>query len=83
MELIIFYIIPATIALILSIICIKIDPESEHPTRGSLITIILAGLLPVLNIALSLALTLYFIRNSKFMDKFHEWMEQPAFKKKV
>ena len=81
MELIIFYIIPAIIALILSIIYIKIDPESEHPTRGNLIAVILAGLLPVLNIVMSLAFTSYFILNSKFINKFHEWLDQPVFKK--
>ena len=82
MVLIIVYILPATLALILSIIYIKIDPESEQPTRGSLIAIILTGLLPVLNIAISVAFTLYFILNSKFMDKFHEWLDQPVFKKR-
>ena len=81
MVLVIVYILPATIALILSIIYIKIDPEDEHPTRGNLIAVILAGLLPVLNIVMSLAFTSYFILNSKFMDKFHEWLDQPVFKK--
>jgi hypothetical protein len=82
MVLVIVYIIPAILALILSIIYIKIDPEGEDPTRGSLIAIILAGLLPILNIAISIAFTAYFILNSKFMDKFHEWLDQPVFKKK-
>ena len=81
MVLVILYILPATIALILSIIYIKIDPEGEHPTRGNLIAVILVGLLPVLNIVMSLAFTSYFILNSKFMDKFHEWLDQPVFKK--
>ncbi len=81
MVLVITYIIPAVIAIILSIFYIKVDPEDEHPTRGNLIAVILAGLLPVLNIVMSLAFTSYFILNSKFMDKFHEWLDQPVFKK--
>ena len=81
MVLTIVYILPAALALIFSIIYIKIDPEDEHPTRGNLIAVILAGLLPVLNIVMSLSFTLYFIFNSKFMDKFHEWLDQPVFKK--
>ena len=83
MVLVITYIIPAVIAIILSIFYIKVDPEDEHPTRGNLIAVILAGLLPVLNIIMSLAFTSYFILNSKFMDKFHEWLDQPVLKKKV
>ena len=82
MVLVIVYVLPAIIAILLSIIYIKIDPEGEHLTRGSLIAIILAGVLPVLNIAISIAFTLYFILNSKFMDKFHEWLDQPVFKKR-
>lgn len=82
MVLVIVYVLPAIIAILLSIIYIKIDPEGEHPTRGSLIAIILAGVLPVLNIAISIAFTLYFILNSKFMGKFHEWLDQPVFKKR-
>ena len=82
MVLVITYIIPAVIAIILSIFYIKVDPEDEHPTRGNLIALILAGLLPVLNIVMSLAFTSYFILTSKFMDKFHEWLDQPVFKKK-
>ena len=82
MVLVITYIIPAVIAIILSIFYIKVDPEDEHPTRGNLIAVILAGLLPVLNIVMSLAFTSYFILNSKFMDKFHEWLDQPVFKKR-
>ena len=81
MGLVITYIIPAVIAIILSIFYIKVDPEDEHSTRGNLIALILAGLLPVLNIVMSLAFTSYFILNSKFMDKFHEWLDQPVFKK--
>ena len=81
MVLVITYIIPAVIAIILSIFYIKVDPEDEHPTRGNLIAVILAGLLPVLNIVMSLAFTSYFILNSKFMDKFHEWLDHPVFKK--
>ena len=81
MVLVITYIIPAVIAIILSIFYIKVDPEDEHPTRGNLIAVILAELLPVLNIVMSLAFTSYFILNSKFMDKFHEWLDQPVFKK--
>ena len=81
MVLVITFIIPAVIAIILSIFYIKVDPEDEHPTRGNLIAVILAGLLPVLNIVMSLAFTSYFILNSKFMDKFHEWLDQPVFKK--
>ena len=82
MVLVIVYVLPAIIAILLSIIYIKIDPEGEHLTRGSLIAIILAGVLPVLNIAISIAFTLYFILNSKFVDKFHEWLDQPVFKKR-
>ena len=81
MVLVITYIIPAVIAIILSIFYIKVDPEDEHSTRGNLIALILAGLLPVLNIVMSLAFTSYFILTSKFMDKFHEWLDQPVFKK--
>ena len=81
MILVITYIIPAVIAIILSIFYIKVDPGDEHPTRGNLIAVILAGLLPVLNIVMSLSFTLYFIFNSKFMAKFHEWLDQPVFKK--
>ena len=81
MVLVITYIIPAVIAIILSIIYIKIDPEDEHPTKRNLIAVILVGLLPVLNIVMSLAFTSYFILNSKFMAKFHEWLDQPVFKK--
>lgn len=81
MVLVITYIIPAVIAIILSIFYIKVDPQDEHPTRGRLIVIILAGLLPVFNIAISVAFTSYFILTSKFMDKFHEWLDQPVFKK--
>ena len=82
MVLVITYIIPAVIAIILSIFYIKVDPQDEHPTRGNLIVIILAGLLPVFNIAISVAFTSYFILTSKFMDKFHEWLDQPVFKKR-
>ena len=81
MVLVITYITPAVIAIILSIFYTKVDPGDEHPTRGNLIAVILAGLLPVLNIVMCLTLTLYFIVNSKFMAKFHEWLDQPVFKK--
>lgn len=81
MILVVVYVIPAVLAIILSIIDIKIHSKGERLTRGNLLAVLLAGLLPVINIVISVAFILFFVLDSKFMNKFREWIEQPAFKK--